>query len=312
MTGPRRHLLTLDALSAGELDQLVRRAAAYAAAGGRAQGRPLDGATVGIYFRRTSTRTRTSFTVAAHRLGAHTIAYGPNDLQENTGETVEDTARVLSGMLDGFVARTAGDPAELRALAAQDRMTVVNAMTSDEHPTQAVADLATVLTVRGSLDGLSLLYLGEGNNTASALAFALARVPGACLDLRTPAGYGLPDELVRRAARTAAERGGEVTQRHDLADLPAKAHVVYTTRWQTTGTSKADPDWRRHFTPFQVSSLLLDQVPEAVFMHDLPARRGDEVEAAVLDGPRSIAFQQAEHKLHAAMAVLEWAVAGWR
>ncbi|MEU8667068.1 ornithine carbamoyltransferase [Streptomyces anulatus] len=304
----RRHLLTLDDLDPAALTALVHRSAEYAA-GSRA-GRPLAGAHVGVYFRRTSTRTRTSFTVAAHRLGAHVIAYGPNDLQENTGESMADTGAVLSGMLDAFVARTADDPAELRALADQDRMSVINAMTSDEHPTQAIADLSTVLTVRGSLDGLRMVYLGEGNNTAAALALAFARLPGALLDLRTPPGYGVAEDIMGRARHSASLNGATILESHDVDGLPEKADVVYTTRWQTTGTTKADPDWRTRFEPFRVTARTLRDCPEAFFLHDLPAHRGEEVTGEVLDGPRSRAFEQAQHKQHSAMAVLEWAVAG--
>jgi ornithine carbamoyltransferase len=198
----------------------------------------------------------------------------------------------------------------LRILAEQDRMSVVNAMTADEHPTQALADLGTMLATFGSVDGLRVLYLGEGNNTASALALTLARCSGARLWLRTPPGYGLPPEKLAAAQLAAAGHDARVEEHHDPHDLPDPVDVVYTTRWQTTGTAKADPDWRTRFEPFRVTTRLLDRYPDAVFMHDLPAHRGEEVDAAVLDGPRSIAFTQAEYKLYGAMAVLEWCLTG--
>ncbi|MGW0416115.1 ornithine carbamoyltransferase [Streptomyces collinus] len=304
----RRHLISIEDLGFEEMRGIVRRGAEFAAGRGE-DARPLHDAVVGVLFRKTSTRTRTAFSAGALRLGGRLITYGPGDLQENTGETVEDTASVLSRMLDVLVARTAGSEAELRAFAAQRRMAVINAMSAAEHPTQALTDLTTLLRRFGRIDGLRVLYLGEGNNTASALTLALSRYPGTELHLRTPRGYGVDQYYLDRAAEYAAAGGGLVSQRHDPADLP-EVDVVYTTRWQTTGTTKADPEWRRAFEPFRVDKAVMETSPDALFMHDLPAHRGDEVSADVLDGPASIAFEQAENKYHSARAVLEWCVGG--
>ncbi|MFF6995681.1 ornithine carbamoyltransferase [Streptomyces sp. NPDC008313] len=300
-----RHLISLDDLTDDELTALVTRGAAFAS-GQTGPVRPLDGQIAGIYFAKTSTRTRTAFSSGALRLGAQIIAYGPGDLQLNTGETSEDTGRVMSRMLDVLVARTAGDPAEMRAWAAQDRMSVVNAMSADEHPTQGLTDLTTLYGRFGRVEGLRVLYVGEGNNTAAALALGLSRFPGVEFELRTPPGYGLTEPVRRRAEAHAARHGAVLRERHDMADLPEDLDAIYTTRWQTTGTSKPDADWRRVFAPFQVTAGLWLASPKAVFLHDLPAHRGDEVTAEVLDGPASIAFDQAENKMHSAMAVLEW------
>ncbi|MEV4562822.1 ornithine carbamoyltransferase [Nonomuraea sp. NPDC049419] len=305
-----RHLISIDDLTDDQLRHIVERGVGFAT-GRNGAARPLAGQVVGVYFRRTSTRTRTAFSSGALRLGAHIIAYGPDDLQTNTGETTQDTGKVFALMLDALVARTADDPAEMRGWADQDRMSVINAMSSDEHPTQALADLVTLQHRFGAVDGLRVLYVGEGNNTATALALALARFSDVELEFRTPPGYGLPEELLGRAAQRARRTGSSVTERHDMDEGTAKGFdVVYTTRWQTTGTSKPDPDWRRIFQPFQVTERLWEGNPEAVFMHDLPAHRGEEVTAEVLDGPASIAFEQAAGKLHSAMAVLEWCRAG--
>jgi len=307
------HLLSL---SAPDLDQedflrLIDRGRAFAAEPTPAASPPLAGRTIGIYFRKTSTRTRTSFAAAAVRLGACPISYGPADLQTNTGETVEDTINVLSKYLEMLVVRTAADPAELRTMASMNRLPIVNAMTSDEHPTQALSDLTMLARHFGQLSGLRLLYCGEGNNTASALAYAISRVPGMEADFRTPPGYGLPDAVLRHADDLRQRFGGRI--RHSV-DAPARADarwadVVYTTRWQTTGTTKSHADWRERFAPYRVTPQLMDAVcsgQRAVFMHDLPAVRGEECEADVLDGPRSIAFEQAHQKLYTAMAVIEW------
>ena len=306
-----RHLISIADLTDDDLRTLLDRAVGHAtdrAAGRRV--RPLDGAVAGIYFRRTSTRTRTAFSVGALRLGAQTVTYGPDDLQLNTGESTEDTGRVLAGMLDLLVARTADPTSELRGWAAAGPMSVVNAMSAEEHPTQALADLTTLTRHFGGLDGLRVLYVGEGNNTAAALALALTRFPRVSLHLRTPTGYGLAPAVLAAAARQAEAAGGEVDERHHMRDLPEKTQVVYTTRWQTTGSSKPTADWRETFAPFRVDGALWAASPDAVFLHDLPAHRGEEVTAEVLDGPASIVFAQAENKLYSAMAALQWCWAG--
>lgn len=300
-----QHLISIDDLDDDSLCHLVTRGAQFSAGQGDGD-RPLAGQVVGVYFRHTSTRTRTAFSSGALRLGAQIISFGPNDLQSNTGETTEDTGRVFSVMLDALVARTSADAAEMRGWAEQGRMSVVNAMSAEEHPTQALADLSTMQARFGTLEGLRVLYIGEGNNTATALALALGRFRGVTLEFRTPPGYGLPTALRERAAARAALHGAVVSEQHDMDKPPEDFDVIYTTRWQTTGTSKADPGWRRTFAPFQVTADLWESSPLAVFMHDLPAHRGEEVTGEVLDGPASIAFDQASGKLHSAMAVLEW------
>ncbi|GAA2147734.1 ornithine carbamoyltransferase [Actinomadura napierensis] len=305
MRRPARHLLSIDDVSDADLRALVDRGAALSR-GEADPPRPLDGQVAGMHFRMTSTRTRAAFSVGALRLGAHVLALGPGDLQTGTGETSADTGRVLAGMLDLIVARTGGAVAELRGWAAQDRMSVVNAMSGTEHPTQALADLATLRLRFGDVEGLRILYVGEGNSTAAALSLALSRFRGVELELRTPPGYGLAPDVLAAAGGHAARRGARITELHTMHAPPDDVDVIYTTRWQTTGTTKKDPDWRTAFGPFQVTEKLWAHSPKAAFMHDLPAHRGEEVTPGVLDGPDSIAFEQAANKLYSAMAVLEW------
>jgi ornithine carbamoyltransferase len=298
----RRHLLTLRDITPEELDWIVRRGVRHAE---QVPEPTLRGLIVGTYFAATSTRTRTAFTAGARRLGAEVISYGPSDLQLNTGEGYGDTARVLGSMIDALVVRAPHDDECIQGLAASRDLAVVNAMSASEHPTQAISDLSCLHFRLGWHVGVRILYLGEGNNTASALVEA-AGLTGGRLDLRTPPGYGLAPDLIASADARAQRLGGNVSQAHDLAGLPDDVDAIYTTRWETTGTQKNDARWRSAFEPFRVSQTLLDRFPSASFMHDLPAHRGEEVEATVLDGPRSIVFEQAAMKMWSAMAVLEW------
>jgi ornithine carbamoyltransferase len=305
-----RHVLSILDFSPDDISKLVERAAAIGAKRETAVF-PLNGGTVGIYFRCSSTRTRTSFTVAAHRLGAKTIHYGPSDLQLITGETIGDTARVLSGFLDVLVIRTNQSASEMKLFASQDKMPIVNAMSENEHPTQAIADLATIRESFGRLYDVHVLYLGDGNNTAASLALAAAMVPGMRLTLVTPVGYGLPNAVLETAHNLAKESGARIEQHHRIDRLPKNVDVVYTTRWQTMGEGKSDPDWKLKFEPYRVTSALMGQVSRpsgTIFLHDLPALRGDDVTDEVLDGPQSRAFRQSEFKLFGAMAVLSWCV----
>jgi len=307
-----RHLLSISDLDSETLLSLVEDAVAIAE--GRWQGkRPLDGRIVGIYFRKSSTRTRTSFSVGAMKLGANVIAYGPNDLQIVTGETVPDTARVLANYLDALVIRTNETMAEMRELARHD-MSVINAMSENEHPTQSLADLATLREHFGRLEGLHVLYMGEGNNSASAIALAMARLPNMRLTIVTPEGYGLPMEFIAETQGTAAANGSTIEQHHDMAGLPHGVDAVYTTRWLTMGVKKKDENWVDFFRPYTVTPAVMAEVSKpgggTVFLHDLPAMRGYEVLDEVLDGPQSIAFRQAYHKMTSAMAALTWCVAG--
>ena len=305
-----RHVISLTDIGPKDLPGVVDDALAIAAGDGTAD-QPLKGKVAGIYFRGTSTRTRTAFTVGAMKLGAEVIAYGPNDLQIVTGETIADTTRVLSNFLNVLVIRTNASVDEMIALANQDAMSIVNAMSENEHPTQAIADLVTIKEALGRLHDVHVLYMGEGNNSAAALALAIAMTPRMQLTLVTPEGYGLPQNVIEKAKALAhtSETGSTIVQHHDVNALPKNVDVVYTTRWQTMGVPKPDPNWEDKFKPYGITKEIMAQVSRpsgTIFMHDLPAVRGAEVSDEVLDGPQSRAFRQAHHKLTSAMAVLKW------
>ncbi|MGM9336988.1 ornithine carbamoyltransferase [Streptomyces murinus] len=304
-----RNLISLADLTPEELDRIVKRAVVFGR--GDTDERPLAGRRVGIYFRKSSTRTRTSFWSGASRLGADVITFGPDELQISTGETLEDTARVLGEYLDALVVRTNGDMAEIRRLGSSPKLAVVNALTLDEHPTQAIADLATLTELFGDLAGRHVLCVGEGNSSGAALALAAALTPGLRLTLLCPKGYEVPRETLDLV--TKLSDGTALVEQVTSADeVTGPVDAVYTSRWQTMGVPKANPDWLADFEGFRIDQGFFDRFagPDTVFLHDLPAVRGQEVTDEVLDGERSVAWRQAHHKMTAAMAVLEWCVVG--
>jgi ornithine carbamoyltransferase len=309
---PINHLLSLSDLRSEDLFHLIDRSVEFGA--GRDVSRTIFAdKIVGIYFQKPSTRTRTSFTVGSLKLGAQTIAFGPNDLQIVTGESLEDTASVLSGYLDALVIRTNGAVTDMRRLTGQDSMSVINAMSENEHPTQAIADLSLIKERFGRLADLHLLYLGEGNNTAGALAWAVAQIPGMKITFVTPKGFGLPESILERASRFASRNGATIGHQHDVDKLPRNVDAVYTTRWQTMGVPHADPRWREKFMPYSVTTALMRRVSKStgtIFLHDLPAVLGEEVIGEVLTGPQSLAWRQSRYKMFSAMAILEWCLIG--
>jgi ornithine carbamoyltransferase len=299
-------IFSLGDLSVEDMHRMVDRSGAlYADI--NAHDLPLRGSLAGLLFTKTSTRTRTAFTAGVIRLGGTPVTYGPNDLQTNTGESLADTSRVLGAMLDLLITRTSGPVEEMRMFSRHGGIPVINAMAAEEHPTQGICDVAMIKVVRGAVDGVRLLYIGEGNNTAVALAHGLAHYPACTTTFLTPPGYGLPPGVLPAASRRGAAVGSSFAELHSMSELPDKVDIVYTTRWQTTGTAKADPSWRQAFRPFFVTTELMERWPDCWFMHDLPANRGEEVSAEVLDGPRSLAWSQVRMKLTSAMAVLEFA-----
>ncbi|MFD9246438.1 ornithine carbamoyltransferase [Streptomyces sp. NPDC059556] len=304
-----RNLISLADLKPEQLARIVARAVEFGTGG--VADKPLAGRQVGVYFRKSSTRTRTSFWSGATRLGADVITFGPDELQLTTGETVEDTSRVLGQYLDALVVRTNGDVAEMRRLGGSPDLAVVNALSLDEHPTQAIADLTTLAEHFGRLAGLHVLVVGEGNSSGAALALAGALTPGLRITLLSPEGYEVPKSTMDLVDELS---GGDHQVRRitDPAEVEGPVDAVYTSRWQTMGVPKADPDWLTAFEGFAIDRAFFERYsgPDTVFLHDLPAVRGQEVTDEVLDGERSLAWRQAHHKMTAAMAVLEWCVVG--
>ncbi|MFB4319279.1 ornithine carbamoyltransferase [Actinomadura sp. 21ATH] len=260
--------------------------------------------TVPMYFAKPSTRTRLSTAAAVARLGGTPVAVGPDELQLRRGETIGDTARVMGAYAAAIVIRTFAD-ADVADLAAAAPIPVVNALTDGHHPLQAVADLLTVQEHFGHLHGRRVAYLGDGGNVARSLMEAAA-LAGMDVAVATPPGYAPAGGAAAFAAAEAGRRGGAVTLTADPVEAVKGASVVYTDVWLSMG----DPDAERErrvaaLEPYRVDEELMAHArDDAVFMHCLPAHRGQEVTAGVIDGPRSLAFRQAANRLPATQAVL--------
>jgi ornithine carbamoyltransferase len=259
---------------------------------------------VPMYFAKPSTRTRLSTAAAVTRLGGTPIAVGPDELQLRRGETIADTARVMGAYSAAIVIRTYAD-ADVADLAEAAPVPVVNALTDGHHPLQAVADLLTVQQHFGSLRGHRVAYFGDGGNVARSLMEAAA-LAGMDVAIATPPGYAPPEEAVAFAAAEGRRRGGAVLVTEDPAEAVKDASVVYTDVWLSMGDADDERARRAEaLAPYRVDERLMARArDDAVFMHCLPAHRGQEVTAGVIDGARSLVFQQAANRLPAAQAVL--------
>jgi ornithine carbamoyltransferase len=300
-------LISIDDVDGAALDELVRTGERLAR-GELDFTQALRGRLVGLYFSKPSTRTRTSFFAAIASMGGTSILYSAGDLQTTTGEALDDTGMVLGLYLDALVMRTNGPHSEMLTLVESGGgMPVVNALSKTEHPTQAIADLITIRQEFGEVAGRHVLYIGGWNNTAASLVLALAKSPRTRVTVVLPERYGPDPELWAAAQRHAEETGSVVELLHDPRALPRAVDVVYTARWQSMGEEPDDPDWRESFHGFAVTPRLMGELAHerTIFMHDLPAHRGLEVDAAVLDGPASRIRRQSFNKMVSAMCVLE-------
>lgn len=263
----------------------------------------LSGKTLGMIFEKSSTRTRVSFEVGMYQLGGQALFLSRNDLQLGRGETIADTARVLSRYLDGIMIRTFGHEKAVE-LARFATIPVINGLTDDYHPCQVLADLLTILEKKGTLDGVKLAYVGDGNNMAHSLMQAGA-IMGMRVAVATPTGYEPKREVVDFSRKMAVLSGGEVTITHSPEEAVAEADVVYTDVWASMGQEQEAQQRLQDFRGYQVDERLMKRAKaDALFMHCLPAHRGEEVSDEVADGPQSVIFDQAENRLHAQKAVL--------
>ncbi len=264
---------------------------------------PLKGKQLGMYFAKPSTRTRLSFEVGIRQLGGQGLFLSAQDLQVRRGESIADTARVMTRYLDGIMIRTFSHQ-EVVELAEWATIPVINGLTDEEHPCQVVADLLTILERFGRLEGLKLAYVGDGNNMAHSLMDGGAKF-GMHVVVASPEGYKPGPARVLRAQMTAAQHGGKVEVVTDPVVAVSGAHVVYTDVWASMGQEDEAEKRKAAFAGYQVTAeLMRHAAPEAIFMHCLPAHRGEEVAAEVIDGPQSAVFDEAENRLHAQKAIM--------
>ncbi len=271
--------------------------------------RALADRTVALLFDKPSLRTRVSFAVAAHQLGGQAVYLGPEEVGLGRRETPGDVARTLDQMVDAIVVRTFSH-ATLEELAEAASIPVVNALSDFSHPCQAIADYLTMREVKGGLKGLRLAFVGDGNNVANSLIFGAALL-GVRMAIATPPGYEPRPDVLAWARAHESEPGIACRVTTSPEDAVHDADVVYTDTWISMGQEAEADVRRRAFRAFQVTGRLLQRArPDAVFMHCLPAHRGEEVEAAVLDSARSIVFRQAENRVHTEKALLAAVVSG--
>ncbi|OLM31108.1 Ornithine carbamoyltransferase [Pseudonocardia sp. Ae717_Ps2] len=261
---------------------------------------------VGVVFDKSSTRTRVSFEAGITQLGGTAIILDGTTSQLGRGETISDTARVLSRYLDAIVWRTSGQE-RIEEMAAAATVPVVNALTDTFHPCQILADLQTVRERFGRLAGLTLTYLGDGaNNIAHSLLLGGATA-GLHVRIAAPAGFTPDDDVLRDAKARAEQTGGSVALVADPVAAVAGAQVVVTDTWTSMGQEDDGLDRVAPFRPYQVNAALLEHAaPDAIVLHCLPAHRGDEITDEVLDGPASAVWDEAENRLHAQKALLAW------
>ena len=275
-----KHLLSIRDLSAADLNWIL-------AASEQPHPQPLEGKGVALYFEKPSSRTRNSMELAAAQLGGHPVYIQKDELGIDSRESVADVARTLA-CYHAIIAARVFDHGLLERMAAADAAPVLNMLSGTDHPLQAIADLLTVRQLLGRLEGVKIAFIGEGNNVSRSLSEA-CDLAGAEFVIASPEGYGL--------------EGAE--QVSDPAEAVEGAHIVYTDVWVSMGGENSD-ERRRAFEPYQVDEALMARGSDAWFLHCLPARRGEEVTAPVIDGPRSAVWRQAANRMHTARAAMLW------
>ena len=302
-----RDLLSLDNLSSDDLRSILDLAAAVKS-DPDSYSDALAGRQVALLFEKPSLRTRVSFEVGINAMGGDALVVRNDEIGLDSRESIEDVARTLSRWVDAIVMRTFGQDRIERLAEAAD-VPVVNALSDFSHPCQGLSDLQTIREKKGSLEGVTLTYVGDGNNVVHSLLFGGAKV-GMNVRVATPEGFEPFPQVVERSAEIAAEQGGSVTVTNVVAEAVVGADVLYTDVWTSMGQEKESETRRDALARYQLNSDLVRMAADdVVVMHCLPAHRGEEITAEVLDGPRAIVWDQAENRLYAQMALLVWLLA---
>jgi ornithine carbamoyltransferase len=297
----KRDFLTIWDLSSKEIDLLLKRATEVKS--GRDVNKcPLIGKSVGLLFEKASTRTRVSFEVGIYQLGAQAIYMSPKEIQIGRGETIHDTAKVLSRYLDAIVIRTFSHNT-LVEFASCSLIPVINGLSDLHHPCQALGDLMTILEKKGRLQGIKLAYIGDGNNVANSLIEAASKM-GMNLTIACPKGYEPDPDVLEK---TSKSRNSEIIILKDPKEATYKADAVYTDVWISMGQEKEAAKKKRKFKNYQLNTNLLSYAKkDAIVLHCMPAHRGEEITDEVIDGPQSVVLDQAENRLHTQKALLEF------
>ena len=299
-----RNFLSIDDLTPGELGELLDLSAKVKAAPSDYAGR-LSGLSIAQIFEKPSTRTRVSFEVGIAELGAHPVVLSSAELQLGRGETIEDTGRVLSRYVDAIVLRTFGQE-RLESLARTATVPIVNALSDFEHPCQCIADLLTVNEHKGRLAGLTLAYVGDGNNVAHSLLLGGVK-SGMHVRVATPPGFEPIPQVVHRAQEIGEETGGSAVVTNDPEEGFAGADVLYTDVWASMGQEEEAVERTLVFQIYRIDRAALERAAsDVIVLHCLPAHRGQEITDEVLDGPHSVVWDQAENRLHTQKALLLW------
>ena len=265
--------------------------------------RLLEGKTLGMIFSKRSTRTRVSFEVGIYQLGGIGLYFGPNDLQLGKSENISDTAKVLSRYLNGIMIRTF-DHQDVVDLAKYSSIPVINGLTDLLHPCQVLADLFTILEKKNKLQGLKLAYIGDGNNVAHSLLNGCSKV-GMDLSIASPSGYTPKKEIVENAKENSKYMGSKIEITNDPVKAVKNADIVYTDVWASMGQEEETTERKKKFAKYQVNPKLVKNAKnDYLFMHCLPAHRGEEVVDEVADSPNSVIFDEAENRLHVQKAIM--------
>ncbi len=300
----QKHLLGLQSYSSDEIFQILSLALQLKEQRRNRIAHPLlKGKTLAMIFTKSSTRTRVSFEVGMYQLGGSALFLSSDDIQLGRGETMEDTAKVLSRYVDGIMIRTYRQR-DVEDLAKYGTVPVINALTDLLHPCQILADLMTIYEKKSTLQGLKLAFIGDGNNVAHSLLIGCSKV-GMDISVGCPAGYEPKSEIVETAKKNAFIAGSSVQITHSPQEAIANANAVYTDVWSSMGKEAESSERIKSFSPYQVNSALFALAkPDAVFLHCLPAHRGEEVTTEIIDGPHSIVFDEAENRLHTHKAIM--------
>ncbi len=300
----RKDFISIHDLSPATMDHLLEVALKVKASPEKYED-ALVNQTMAMIFEKPSLRTRVSFEAGMTQLGGHAIYLGPNDISLGKRESVPDIARTLDRMVDLIMARTFSHESILQLAQFAD-IPVINGLSDLLHPCQAVADFQTILEKKGELKGLTLAFVGDGNNVAHSLMFAGAKT-GVNVRILCPEGFDPKPEMLALARDDARESGATMTVTHDLKEGVSGADVIYTDVWASMGQEAEAEKRKAIFRPYQVNAALMAMAKEdAIFMHCLPAHRGEEVTEGVIDGPQSVVWDEAENRIHAQKSILAW------